>query len=196
MRWVAVALAFVALWVAYLASPYWALYQLATAISQGNVREVEARVNLRALKVALARQLTDDLAALDKTGTIGSADIHFATATALVYADPFLDALMTPDGLVRLLRPDRVAPGPNEAGSPFVRGLSLDEVGDLLAASTWRGFRNIYFGLPTERPVAERFRLQLRISRLSWRLISVELPPTAQRRLAAELLRRVTKSAP
>lgn len=196
MRWVALALALVALWAAYLASPYWALYQLATAISQGNVREVEARVNLRALKVSLARQLTDDLAALDKTGMIGGADIQFATATALVYADPFLDGLMTPEGLVRLMRPDRPSPSPDEAGSPFERGVSTDGIGEFLAASTWRGFRNIYFGLPADRSAAERFRLQLRISRLSWRLISVELPPTAQRRLAADLLKRVAKGAP
>lgn len=197
MRWfVGIALALVALWAAYLASPYWALYGLAAAISRGNVQEVESRVNLRALKVSLARQLTDDFAALDRSGTIGSADTRLAAATALVFADPVLEAVMTPDGLVRLLRPDRPATSRDEAGSPFAGGLSSYRLLDLLAASNWRGFRNVYFNLPADRQPAERFRLQLRVSRLSWRLVSIELPPAAQRRLAAELLRRVVPGAP
>jgi hypothetical protein len=67
---------------------------------------------------------------------------------------------------------------------------------DLVAASRWRGFRNVYFELPPEEPSERRFRLQFRLSRLKWRLIGVDLPEGVRQRLAGELLRRVRAAEP
>ncbi|WP_375461270.1 DUF2939 domain-containing protein [uncultured Enterovirga sp.] len=191
MRWfVAITLVLLLGWILYLASPYWAIYRLAAAVERGDVAAVSARVNLKALRVSLAKQIAADLAAADRSGGISGSDAQLAAATVLALADPFLDEVLTADGILRLLRTS--SSGEVGSGSPFSqgRGVSLEDLDDFLGASTWRGFRNVYINLPPDEPREERFRLQLRLGQLRWRLVSLELPSALRKRIAETLIRK------
>lgn len=190
MRWiVAAVLSIIVAWALYVASPYYALYRLGIAVEDGNVAEVATRVNVRALRFSLANQIADEVVAAEHvSGGIAGADAQRAAGAALALADPLLDGFVVPDGLIRLLR---TAPSGAEGGTAFGRDpVGFDDLDDFLAASSWRGFRNIYFLLPPSQPKASRFRLQMRLGRLRWRVVSLELPPELKRRIAADLVRR------
>lgn len=197
MRWFAASVIAVAVaWAVYVASPYWALRGLAAAVEAGNVEEVAARVNFRALRHALSRHLVSDLTAADRTGALGTPDAQLAAAAIAAAANPLVEQLLTPEGVVFLLRggasgrrdaADVSAEAPAEVQPPFAGGArTFERLSALMSASSWRGFRNVYFTLPLDGPRASRFRLQLRLSRLHWRLVSVELPSDVRRRIALE----------
>lgn len=181
-------LALVAAWLLYLASPYYALYRLGQAVEAGNVAEVTSRVNVRALRFSLAKQVASEIVASESNHGIATPDAERAAGAALALADPLLDDFVTPSGVARLLRAG--APG-SAGGSAFARdGVDLDDLDDFLGASSWRGFRNVYFLLPPGEPPGSRFRLQLRLGQMTWRVVSLELPDDVRRRIATDLLKR------
>lgn len=187
MRWiVAGCLALAIGWSAYLGSPYWALYRLGRAVEAGNVAELASRVNIRALRGSVARQVATQIAAIAQptANGIASSDAQLAASAAAILADPFLDAYLQPDGVMRVLSGVKdeggdPAIGPGKADGPAVRRF--------LAASAWRGFRNVYFSLPPGAPPPMRYRLQLRLSQFRWRLVGLELPPDLVHRIAGEI---------
>jgi hypothetical protein len=67
---------------------------------------------------------------------------------------------------------------------------AFDRLEEALRASRWRGFRNVYFSLPIEASRESRFRLQLRVSGLTWRLVAIDLPPDSRRQVAEAALSR------
>lgn len=181
-------LALVAAWLLYLASPYYALYRLGQAVEAGNVAEVTSRVNVRALRFSLAKQVASEIVSSESNHGIATPDAERAAGAALALADPLLDEFVTPSGVARLLRAG--APG-SAGGSAFARdGVDLDDLDDFLGASSWRGFRNVYFLLPPGEPPGSRFRLQLRLGQMTWRVVSLELPDDVRRRIATDLLKR------
>lgn len=188
MRWIVAGLAgLIVAWGVYLVSPYYALYRLGRAVEAGDMDEVARRVNMRAVRYSLARQVGSELAAREPTGIAG-VDAQVAAAAAFALADPLLDAATKPEGLVRLLR---TSPTGDPSGTAFGGGsVGIDDLDDFLASSSWRGFRNVYVTLPPDEPRASRFRLQLRLGNGRWRLVSLELPPQLMRRIAADLRRR------
>lgn len=185
---VASLLVLVSAWILYLASPYHALYRLGRAVEEGNLAEVTSRVNVRALRFSLAKQVAGEIVAAE-AGHAGIAgpDAERAASAALALADPLLDEFVTPTGVARLLRTGTGTGGT----SAFARdGVDLDDLDDFLTSSSWRGFRNVYFLLPPGEPPGARFRLQLRLGRMTWRVVSLELPDPVRRRIATELLKR------
>lgn len=187
---VATLLALVSAWLLYLASPYYALYRLGQAVEAGDVGAVTSRVNVRALRFSLAKQLAAEIVAAEagRSG-IATPDAERAAGAALALADPLLDEFVTPAGVARLLRSGTAASA--QSGSAFARdGVDLDDLDDFLASSSWRGFRNVYFLLPPGEPPGSRFRLQLRLGQMTWRVVSLELPDGVRHRIATELLKR------
>ena len=131
------------------------------------------------------------MAAADTTGALGLSEAQIAAGAAIVLADPALDPVMTPAGILDLLRRREPGTRPDLPASPFADGLpSLEHAWQYLAASNWRGFRNVYFALPPGRARNERYRIQLRLSRLSWRVVSLELPHTLRRTIATKVMQR------
>ncbi|TDR93821.1 DUF2939 domain-containing protein [Enterovirga rhinocerotis] len=190
MRWtVATIVALIAVWGFYVSSPYYALYRLGRAVEAGNVAEVAARVNARALRFSLARQVATDIAAAQPMGGIASAEAQLAASAALALADPILDGVTSPEGLIRLLRTS----ASGDVTKTVLGGgsVGLADIDEFLGASHWRGFRSVYVSLPAGAPREERFRLQLRLGQMRWRLVALELPPSLRQQIAAELQRRV-----
>jgi hypothetical protein len=192
MRWfVGSAVTLLLVWMLYVASPYWALADLASAVETRNTSGIAGRVNFRALRVELAKQIVAaGMASRPLATALGSPDANLAAGSLAVAADPLLERLVTPEGLVALLQdlgPDRAEPV-RLAGRlrPNLEGLRT--AADLVRTSRWRGFRNVYFTVASS-PGLPSARLQFRLSRLKWRLVGFELTPEARQRLLDELVR-------
>lgn len=185
MRWLIGALAVIALaWVTYVASPYWAAASFAADIRRGDVLAAAGRVNVHAIRLSLAKQfVSEGLGAGEMQDALGAADVQIAAGTIAAAADPLLAPLLSARGVVDLLRETPAGEdGPGRTSTP-------ERLTGYLAASRWRGFRNVYFALPPDRPAEEQVRLQFRLSRLSWRLVSIDLPAATRKRIAERLLR-------
>jgi hypothetical protein len=174
----------------YLASPFWAVWDLASAVEGRDAARIANRVNFRALRVSLAKQVVAEAAAA-KPGQpgLGPQEAGLAASTIAALGDPLLEQLVSPEGVVGLL--DRLSPDggralPNLSSPAGGRG----DLWRLMKASRWRGFRNVYFTLPLRRAGAASARLQLRLGRLKWRLVAIELSPDSRRQLLADLARR------
>lgn len=198
MRWfIAGAGALVVSWAVFLASPFLAARDLATALEDRDLGRIEARVNFRALRTSLARGLvTDALAQKAALDIAGGSDAQVAASVAAIAAEPLLGEVVTPSGLANLVRAVRAEAGParpaddGPADGPDLGIRRLDAVPALLRSARWRGFRTLYLTLPPQATPNRQVRLQLRLSRLSWRLVALELLPETRTRLLEELVGR------
>lgn len=192
MRWTVTGLvALAAAWCFYAVSPYYALYQLARAVEAGDVQGVAARVNMRALRYSLARQIAAEFASGQPMSGIASSEAQIAAGAAVAMADPLLDRQTEPAALIRLLR---TSPTGEQTGTAFGRqSVGIDDLDDFLAFSSWRGFRTVYVHLPPGAAKISRFRLQLRLSNLRWRVVSLDLPSHLLRRLVEDMKARTRR---
>ena len=194
MRWfVGSAVTLLLVWGFYTASPYWALWDFSTAVARADANALARRVNFRAVRLSLARQVVGEgLAAKAGGDPVGGADAQLLASTVAVAADPFLEQLVTPEGVRGLLlelNPEIVRTAPEDGSSRI--GLSaLGPLFETIRTARWRGFRNVYFILPPDARVGAQVRVQVRLSRLTWRIVSIDLPPKARQRIVADMMRR------
>jgi hypothetical protein len=196
MRWIlGIAVAALVAWAAFLASPFVALHRLAKAVEAQDLAQISARVNVRALRLSLSKQIASEyLRTLGRSRELDALDRDLAASAGATLVDPLVAQLVTPEALVALLQ-GRLPAG--AAASPAGAGISLD-VGSLGAAvrtfmaSQSRGFRNIFIPLPDGRPKAEQVRLHLRLTGTTWRLLGVELPQPVVSALVKQLPRGAT----
>lgn len=191
MRWLfGGATALFLLWAGYVSSPYIALLRLASAVASADVAQIGDIINARALRVSLAKQIVADGLATRAAGALAGSEADLAKATIAVAADPFLEAYVTPENVTALLTGIEVGrlrgSGTGVAGRI---GASARTLATVVGGSRWRGFRNVYFTLRPGRGTAEGVRLQLRLSRLHWRLVAIELPASYRAAVAEALLR-------
>ena len=194
MRWlIGSALALALAWGVFAASPYWALWDLATAIQARDADRIARRVNVRAFRLSLAQQLVSEgMASKAVPGALG-ADAQIAAGVAALGADRLLDQLVTPEGVARLLEGLGSETETSAGGSDLLRaeGGRFPTLWSVLRSARWRGFRNVYFALPPEPGVEPQARLQLRFGRLTWRLVAVDLSAEARRRFVEGVLQRL-----
>lgn len=199
MRWiVSGALTLFILWAIYIVSPYWALREFAVAVEHGDSQDVVERVNFRALRVSLAKQLVSaGMAEADPNDTLGPSELRLVAGTIAVADEPLVDNLLTAAGVIGLLGHRTTAAEADSVRHPFdIKTGLLTRLGELLRASTWRGFRNVYFSLPPGAPTGRRYRLQLRLSRMTWRLVAIELPADLRQRLVERIIGRRRSAKP
>lgn len=198
MRWfVGSAVTVLLLWGGYTASPYWALWDFTSALARQDMNAVARRVNFRALRISLAKQLVSEGA---RTGanSLGEADTQLLASAVAVAADPFLEQFVTPEGLRRLvqeLRPETLR-ARRERGRMRMGADALRTIYETVKGARWRGFRNVYFALRSGDEENADLRIQVRLSRLTWRVVSIELPAAARQRLFERLLQRHAPSRP
>lgn len=180
----------VVLWIAFVASPYVALYELGRGVEAGDGATVAERINFRALRHSTIANLATEVGAA-RAGSVTASDAQLAASAIAAAADPLIAPYLTGAGVVSLLRPAGSEPSDMARSAFATRETGLARLVDILGSSSWRGFRTVYFILPPGASRDHRFRLQLRFSRLRWRLVGLELPAATRKRLAAELVRRV-----
>jgi hypothetical protein len=215
MQWsLRIAAAVALAWVAFAASPFVALHNLGRALQERDVAAIRKRVNFPAVRLSLLRQLANAYA--DEIGgrDLDRGQRQLAMGAAVAVADPIIAQVLTPEAILALLgegrlqirlaggelRPDG-APSSGSAAptadEPVVvqtvgvaNALSVRSLGSawrLYANSEMRGFRHILVSAPLRQPPEQQFRLRLRLSGITWRLVSVELPPSVVQRLLRQL---------
>lgn len=195
MRWtLRIGLLSLLAWVAFMLSPFVALYRLGKAVEAQDVAAVAERVNVRALRVSLSKQIVGEyLRSVGRGQELDSFDRNLASGAGATLADPLVAQLVTPEAIAGLLggRLPRglAAAGPSLAGARSTDFGSLAQVARVFMASQSRGFRNIFIPLPDGKPEADQIRLHLRLTGTTWRLLGVELPEDLVRALVKQLPR-------
>lgn len=199
MRWTVRILGVSALaWVVFLASPFVALHNFAREIEARDIEAVRHRVNFRALRISLLRQVLNAYARERGRG-MDEGQRQFAVNAALALAEPAIEPLLTPEAVIDLLNdgwPDSVL-GAEEPASvrreSIAAQLELRSLGSAWAvfrSSEMRGFRNIILALPPGQAADRQFQVRLRLVRSRWKLVAIELPPA----LLGELMRKLPPS--
>ena len=180
-----------ALWLAYAAWPFFAVYELAAAVQARDVAAVNERIDFPALRRSLTAQLVRTyLRITGKGGRPGSVVEQFAVGIGSSVADPIVAKLIAPEALLALLRDGR-PPGVFSDNVPSIEGVSSQALGNI-----WRVYWNselrigkFYVAMPVDKPPAERFRLEFCLAGWTWRLCGTELPEQLQIRLVQEILK-------
>ena len=176
MRWVMRSLvALVVAWAIFLMSPYVVFYRLAKAVEAKDVAILTERVNFRAVRISLSRQIASAYAKV--TGIVntqaGSPVGQVAVSAGTAVVDSLIAPYATPEAIIDFLTrgssgiassADAAPPAPSPEGGLQTPELSLERLKDLFFASESRGFRGYVFSFPLQPPPEERFRLVFRLS--------------------------------
>lgn len=193
MRWTLRLFVFVLLgWAVFMASPFVALYSLAQAVEARDAARLEERVNFRALRISLSKQIVSEyLRQSGREQELTGMSRNVATSAGASFADPLIAQLVTPEAVFSLLDgrlPEAVAGNT----APIPLGLpkdwrALGGAWKTFILSESRGFRTLFVPFPVEHPRARQFRLQMRLDGTTWRLIGLELPQPMLRELVKRL---------
>jgi Protein of unknown function (DUF2939) len=194
MRWAGrIVIALILLWAMYAISPYVSLYGLAKAIEAKDVAAIEQRVNFRAVRVSVAKQLIPAyLIATGRESELKGSRGQAVVGLGASIADPLLAQYLSPAALAGFLDDPRFVARGGEPGAVtggFLRLNSLRDAWRVFAAAQTRGFRVISFAAPVDRPADQQFRLYMRIRGLGWRLSGLDLPKPVLQRLVQELIK-------
>lgn len=200
MRWTLRIIGILALaWLVFLASPFVALHNFAREIEARDVAAVRHRVSLRALRISLLKQVLIGYAR-EKGRNVDEGQRQLAVEAGLAVAGPVVEPLLTPEAIIDLLNdgwPQSVpaagepaAPAPGAPLAAQLRLRSFATAWQVFRGSEMRGFRNVIVALPPGQAADRQFRLRLRLVRATWKLVSIELPPT----VVAALVRKLPAS--
>jgi hypothetical protein len=193
MRWFGrIFLALILVWAIYFVSPHVSLYGLGKAIEAKDVAAIERRVNFRAVRVSVAKQLIPAyLVATGRESELKGLKGQAVVGIGTSIADPLLAQYLSPAALAGFLSEPGFAAG-GEARSLASGGIGLNSLGDawrLFVTAELRGFRVVSFPVPVNRPAEEQYRLHMRIRGLGWRLVGIDLPKPVLERLVKELVK-------
>lgn len=174
-----------------MASPFLALARLGQAVAARDLEAIEERVDFRALRLSLTKQVVSEyLRSVGRGQELAGFSRSAATSAGATIADPLVARFVTPEALERLMRgalPAQVGEGADEGLELDLT--SLDQAWRTFIASESRGFTNVLVPVPPEREAAEQYRLHLRLKGLTWRLQGIELPAAVVQELARKLPR-------
>jgi hypothetical protein len=182
----------------YTVWPFVDLYRLGRALQRADAVELSKRIEMRALRPSLARQvIATYLRVAGKDAKIP--DFLKSTVIGLGggLADRALGHAIEPDQITTLIRDALARSG--EGGRPRdIAALvprNLGAIWTLYASSEYR-LHNVYVSVPPSFPPDERFRLRLQLIQWTWKLYEIELPDTLRLRLAEMLLKRNEANPP
>lgn len=184
---------------AYATTPFMALYRLGQAVEAGDAAGIEARVNLKALRTSLSRQiLTTYLETSGQGERMSALTRGMAVAAGTSIADPLVARLISPEALAGLLRDGSIggvtlgAPGgPSISVADGLRAEGLGDAWRLYMSSDLRGLREFVVAVPPGKPPEDQVGLQLRLADWTWKVHGVELPAGLRQKLAQELAQGV-----
>jgi hypothetical protein len=115
MRWLYRSLvALVVLWAVYIVSPYVGLYNLAKAVEAGDLASIQERVDFKALRLSLGRQIARSISAERETNApraaLSEAAAPFVAAMLEPYVSPAAVLRLTKQGWPRAPHVGRGAP--------------------------------------------------------------------------------------
>lgn len=180
-------------WAIFMVSPFVALYDLGKAVEARDLARISERVNFRALRVSLARQIIGEyLKTPEGQEELGGLNPNVAASAGAVAFDPFIEQLTSPEALIDLLKDGRFLQAEDTESAVAPRldmELAFDpetvrRAWNLFISSETQGFRSIAIPLPVDEPKERQFRVTLRLSGTTWRVTGLDLPQALRRRLA------------
>jgi hypothetical protein len=206
MHWTLRAIALLsALWIAFVAWPFFALYELAAAIQHRDGATVVRRINVPAVRHSLTEQIAATyLRITGRDARLGVLTRGVAVAAATSVADPIVAKLLSTDALLELLHsgwPKQVlSEEPTTTSGLPGQGSIVQGLTSLSPGNMWRvfvqseqGFRRFDIGVPIDAPPTRRLKLQFRLTHWVWKLAGIELPEELRVRLARELMRQIDR---
>ena len=193
MRILSITLTLVLAWVVYVASPFVSLYRLTEAVRARDVAAINERVDFKALRVSLSRQiLTDYLVKMGRSSELSGMGRQAVAGTGATLADPIVARFLNAEALVDLFgergsRADGADPG---FSFDLASGQRLWE---LYWNSVPVGFTQVTINLedPT-RSDGRLLGLKMRLNDWTWKLHGIELPADLRARLVDELQKSAT----
>ncbi len=195
-RWVflAAALGCAAWWI----WPYFGAYALASAAARQDVDTVAARVDFKAVRGSLARQVAR--AYLRQSGrgqAMGDWQRGLVIAAGASMADPYLANLLSPDSLTSILGEGRLRPISIE-GRTISFDQPLPKMPDLFGRKSLSVFFDSYFDGPTsfvfhateEGSNSGSYGVHMRLAGATWRLSGVDLPQSLLDKIVADMVAR------
>lgn len=177
-----------AVWFAWSAWPFLALYDLVRAAQAADTAAIERRVDFPELRRSLSSQIFQAYARLSGR-KIDGGGVMVGIASA--FADPFVEKLLSPQALTDLLKNgwphDMLADRPEG-----FEGLNLNTLGTALQLyfAADYGIGEFRVPVPVNLPAARQFRIRLALSDWTWKLSGLDLPHALQDRLARELIKQ------
>jgi hypothetical protein len=177
-----------AVWFAWSAWPFLALYDLVRAAQAGDVAAIERGVDFPELRRSLSTQIIQAYARVSGK-KVASGGLMIGIASA--FADPFVEKLLSPQTLTDLLKNgwprDMLADRPEG-----FEGLDLKTIGSALQLyfAADYGIGEFRVPVPINLPVPRQFRIRLALVDWTWKLSGLDLPHPLQDRLARELIRQ------
>jgi len=177
-----------AVWFAWSAWPFLALYDLVRAAQSADAAAIEQRVDFPALRRSLSSQIITAYARATGKKLDGGG---LMAGIASAFADPFVEKLLSPQALTDLIKNGWPREMLAERPEGF-EGLDLNTLGNALQlylASDY-GIGEFRVPLPVNLPVPRQFRIRLALSDWTWKMSGLDLPHALQDRLARELIRQ------
>jgi hypothetical protein len=201
MRWIiAPALALFLAAALFIVSPFISVYQLARAVETRDAAAIEERVDFRAVRHSLARQLATAYAQAAGRHEDPSSPLSRVTlGAASMVIGPLLEPYATPEAIIAFLQTGWPGGQLPEQGA----GARLPSAGEFVASdrlmsawrrSQWRGFSRFILAVPHADP-DRASALEFRFSGFGWRLVGVELPTFVKASLVREMQRRHSAEA-
>src|SRR4051812_21207423 len=129
MRWFLRSLvALFVVWAIYLVSPYVAFYRLAKAVEAKDLAAIKERVNFRAVRISLSRQIVSAYAKATGTDTAAGSPVgQIAVSAGTAVVDPVIAPYVTPEAIIDLLTKGQtgIASSAGPASPPPSLGSSL-----------------------------------------------------------------------
>jgi hypothetical protein len=165
------------LFLAYLiGSPYIAYYQLRSAADNEDAQAMQANVDFPALRDSAKREITRSLAA----SAGGSSEAHNPFAAAgealgSLFVDRIVDRMITPDGIIAMIRQGRVRAAVAPAGAAAAPPPSTPPAFSMKYVS-WDTFQ-VQIEEPNAAGQERAFSLILCRSGIGWKVCRLQLPP-------------------
>jgi hypothetical protein len=177
-----------AVWFAWSAWPFLALYDLVRAAQAADVAGIERRVDFPELRRSLSSQIIQAYARLTGKKVDGGG---LMVGIASAFADPFVEKLLSPQALADLLQNGWPREMLAERPEGF-EGLDLNTLGNALQLyfAADYGIGEFRVPVPVNRPIPLQFRIRLTLADWTWKLSGLDLPHALQDRLARELIKQ------
>lgn len=192
MRWtLRIAAILAVLLLAYAIWPVVGFFQIASAIEARDAPALAKRVDFRALRKNLTKQVV--AAYLQLTGKekkLGLLGKGIALGIGTSYAEPIIARLLNEQSLIDLL-----SKGEGGAGIKVPAEFAPFSANAMKSGwQTWwaseYGLGDYYVHLPPDKPLDERFTVKLSLTDFQWKLAGIDLPEPMRLELAQELMKR------
>ena len=177
-----------AVWLAWSAWPFLALYDLVRAAQAADVAAIERGVDFPELRRSLSSQIIQAYARVTGKKVDGGG---LMVGIASAFADPFVEKLLSPQTLTDLIKNGWPREMLAERPEGF-EGLDLKTIGTALQLyfAADYGIGEFRVPVPVNLPVPRQFRIRLALVDWTWKLSGLDLPHPLQDRLARELIRQ------